>query len=922
MGGATKRRALALATVLALLTAPLPVSSGVGDATEDEPLDDVPLEEATIARDGFGVPHVYAEDERALWYANGYAQAEDRLWAMDLLRHISYGEAASVVGPGGGILDMDLENRNVLYNETNLEAQLEQADPAFREAVDAYAEGVNRAANEMRASGDMPAEFPGLQHAFEPWEPIDTVAVATFLLAFFGTGGGEEVGNAQLRAQLADTLPEAQVDAAFSDVVWAEHPDAYTTIQGSTYEADPLGETVPFDAMPEPQQVAARAAEDATGFGFDAEPVTPQPPTAGEETTTGFADVGLFADDPLPEDPFRLGSNALVVAPEASATGEAMVGGGPQMGYFNPEIPYELGLHLEGEDGFEAEGIGITGAPGVIIGANEDLAWTVTSGGSDQTDMVGLPAADEGDRSYEWTTADGGTEVRQLDCRTETHRVTAPPAIWGPSAAGDPAGAGLPVQVLEQEVCRADLSPSGEEPETLYPVTEITRDEDGEQAWFYAQKVSSRMEEVRSAIQWLDLARADDMEDLQERFETFSFTFNFNVAGLDEDGEQAACYFHVGAQPVRDDRLDPRLPTPAGDAWVWEDVWRGDELPRDCDPETGYYANWNNAPQAGWGSGDGSERWGPTHRVERLDQEVQETLEASDGDLTLDEVKGVLEDAATEDSLANQVAPLLLEEPYRGELPGSAVQALEDWRDAPAAEAGVDYPWRSAPEGAGVEAASTSNPDGEVYVDPGHTVWDRLMPALLEAVFEDELAGDAPSLTLDPQDSGDPHAGDHGPSNDEYDVLVDALRGTADHAWCDDVDTPERETCADAVREAAQAAGLDAHATTDAIPRTDQHESPFTSLGLGPSFDIPMTNRATYYHFHVGSDREQSFDLLPAGASGHLNAVDAARLLTTGETPEHMDDQLGPYVDFDLKQVPWTQAEAAEDESAQTLLVP
>ena len=40
-------------------------------------------EEIRIQRDRFGVPHIFANSERALFYGNGYAIAQDRLWQME-----------------------------------------------------------------------------------------------------------------------------------------------------------------------------------------------------------------------------------------------------------------------------------------------------------------------------------------------------------------------------------------------------------------------------------------------------------------------------------------------------------------------------------------------------------------------------------------------------------------------------------------------------------------------------------------------------------------------------------------------------------------------------------------------------------------------------------------------------------------------
>src|SRR5262245_65502411 len=53
-------------------------------------------EEIRIQRDRYGVPHVFANSERALFYGNGYAVAQDRLWQMERYRRDGRGEMAEI----------------------------------------------------------------------------------------------------------------------------------------------------------------------------------------------------------------------------------------------------------------------------------------------------------------------------------------------------------------------------------------------------------------------------------------------------------------------------------------------------------------------------------------------------------------------------------------------------------------------------------------------------------------------------------------------------------------------------------------------------------------------------------------------------------------------------------------------------------
>ncbi|HEV8359232.1 MAG TPA: penicillin acylase family protein [Candidatus Thermoplasmatota archaeon] len=809
----------ALAGLLALLTAlpaaalvPLPVAlPGVG--------------EATIYRDAYGVPHIFADDAFTLFYANGYAQAQDRLFAMDALRHVGRGEAARVLGPG--LLGSDLQVRRDLATDDERVAKFLAMSPSSQEAFEAFALGVNRAMLEMTAQGSLPGEFVALNHVPEPWTPLDTIAVADFLLDHFGNSGGEELANARLLDRLQATLPPDDAEAAFGDVVWGVSDTAYATIRHGTFDG-PVALPKPLASLLPEQREALDAARGAVSFGLG----DLIPPPITQSALPGF-------------DPQRIkwGSNAVLVAPALSRTHQALVGGGPQTGYFNPEILWEVGLHGGGVD---VVGVGVMGAPGVVLGRTPTFAWTVTSGFGDQTDIVALRAT--GDRSYDW---DGAS--RDLACRQELHVAINPPAL----------GPALPI-IARQEVCLSHVG----------SIVAITLDADGAPAWFFAAHKVHRGREMAGAEQWLSIDAAHDLAQFREAFEGFPFTFNFNYAGA-----EGACYHHVGSQPLRNLDLDPRFPTPAGEAFAWSGALSGAELPRSCDPAGGYFANWNNLPERGFPSGDARESWGSLHRVQLLDQAVRRAIDASrDHLLDLPELRGALRDAATHDPFAGALIPYLLEGAPQG-----AQHDLAAW-------AAEGAPWADA------------DADG-TYDDAGMAWYDAMRPQLQERVLGDELGPLMRSWNPNPMTSGDPHAADHGTADTRDALMLDALSGHASHDWCDDVATPAHETCNDVVALAFADAG--------APEPLAVYRSPFTPIGAGPAYTMPMTNRATYFHFHVGTDITRSGSALPPGESGHLSVLDLADVvLNGGQGPEHMRDQLPLYNAFELKPVPVTRAQA------------
>lgn len=122
---------------------------------------------------------------------------------------------------------------------------------------------------------------------------------------------------------------------------------------------------------------------------------------------------------------FRWGSNALAVDGEHTETGEPMLFGGPQMGYFSPPVIHEIGLHGAG---FDVAGIGVVGTPSVVIGRTPEFAWSVTSGYDDQVDTIAVELHPEDRHRYWWN-----GEWRRMETETVVHR----PSVLGALGNGD-----------------------------------------------------------------------------------------------------------------------------------------------------------------------------------------------------------------------------------------------------------------------------------------------------------------------------------------------------------------------------------------------------------------------------------------------------------------------------------------------------
>ena len=120
----------------------------------------------TVIRDEWGIPHIYAETQADLFFAQGFVAAQDRLWQMDLWRRVGEGKLAEVVGKSA--VERDRFARLLRYRG-NMEAEWKSYAPDAQQIIEAFVGGVNAWIAE---TGDrLPIEFKLAGYRPEPWTP-------------------------------------------------------------------------------------------------------------------------------------------------------------------------------------------------------------------------------------------------------------------------------------------------------------------------------------------------------------------------------------------------------------------------------------------------------------------------------------------------------------------------------------------------------------------------------------------------------------------------------------------------------------------------------------------------------------------------------------------------------------------------------
>ncbi|MCP3775600.1 penicillin acylase family protein [Paenibacillus sp. MZ04-78.2] len=158
----------------------------------------------SIVRDDYGIPHIYASNERDLMFAQGYVHAQDRLWQMELARRSVSGTLAEVFGEA--LLPRDRFNRTIGFKRM-ADQLVAKLDERTKEALQSYADGVNA----FRETGPLPIEYTLTGAPFEPWQINDSIAVGKNMAWYLGDNAITELFMASSLKKLGVEKTESLV---------------------------------------------------------------------------------------------------------------------------------------------------------------------------------------------------------------------------------------------------------------------------------------------------------------------------------------------------------------------------------------------------------------------------------------------------------------------------------------------------------------------------------------------------------------------------------------------------------------------------------------------------------------------------------------------------------------------------------------
>jgi penicillin amidase len=305
-------------------------------------------DEVKVVYDSMLIPHIYATNDEDLYFTQGYVTASFRLWQMETQIRGGSGRLSEVLGKR--LLDYDRSQRRLgmVYAAENALREME-SDPVMSKVLSSYTAGVNAYISTLNAS-NMPMEYKLLDYQPEQWTNFNSAMLLKNMAQTLNIGEKDK----EMTAALA-MFGKPALDLLWPDNEMSGDPIVDKPGQWKFKDAITL-DTIPFAV---PDAIANRHAMDDPG-----------------------KDVG---------------SNNWAVSGSKTTTGSPILCNDPHLNLSLPSLWFAVHLNTPGVN---TMGSSLPGAPGVIIGFNDSIAWGLTNAQRDLVDYYRLRFKDKSMNEY------------------------------------------------------------------------------------------------------------------------------------------------------------------------------------------------------------------------------------------------------------------------------------------------------------------------------------------------------------------------------------------------------------------------------------------------------------------------------------------------------------------------------------------
>ncbi|WP_060884359.1 penicillin acylase family protein [Streptomyces caniscabiei] len=618
-----------------------------------------------VKRDGYGIPQIYASSDEDLFMAQGYVQAQDRFYEMDVRRHMTAGRLSEMFGESQ--VDNDEFLRTLGWHRIAEEEYKKTLSAETKKYLDAYAKGVN-AYLAGKDGDEISVEYAALgftnDYTPEEWTPVDSVAWLKAMAWDLRGNMQDEIDRALMTSrlgpkQIADLYPQYPYSRNGTIVREGQYDELTKTWSDGSGTSQGTGGT--------------GTGTGGTGTGTGTAAGTSSDSGALQTQLDGLYSVLEGLPDAVGVNGNGIGSNSWVVSGDHTITGKPLLANDPHLSASLPSVWYQMGLHCKAVSAkcqYDVSGYTFSGMPGVVIGHNADIAWGMTNSGVDVTDLY-----------LEKLTGDGyqyGSKVLPFDTREETIEVAG----------------GASKTIVVRTTNNGPLL-SDRYDELVQVGKKATVDQDA----------PDRGDGYGIALRWTALDpgtsmdavfamnRAKGWDDFREAAALFDVPSQ-NLIYADTEG-------HIGYQlpgkiPTRG-KGDGSLPAPGWDPrYRWTGYIDEDELPYEYDPERGYIVTANQAVVDKKYPFTLTTDWGYGTRAQRITSLIESKIKGG-GKISTDDMRQMQMDNSSE--IAKLLVPLLLKIDVGDKHVREAQKLLEGWdytQDADSAAAAYfNSVWRN-----------------------------------------------------------------------------------------------------------------------------------------------------------------------------------------------------------------------------------
>ncbi|MFB6933420.1 penicillin acylase family protein [Streptomyces sp. HUAS 31] len=572
-----------------------------------------------VKRDDYGIPQIYASSDEDLFMAQGFVQAQDRFWEMDVRRHMTSGRLSEMFGKSQ--VDNDEFLRTLGWDRIAKQEYDKTLSASTKKYLQAYAAGVN-AYLDGKDNKDISLEYAalGFTNDYKPgkWTPVDSVAWLKAMAWDLRGNMQDEIDRALMTSRLgpkeiADLYPQYPYSRN-KTIVQAGQYDEVTKTFGSTGSAAGTGSSAGGTAGTGTSSGTAGLQGQLAGL----QEVLDDLPTA----------VGVNGNG--------IGSNSWVVGGKYTITGKPLLANDPHLSASLPSVWYQMGLHCRAVSSkcqYDVSGYTFAGMPGVVIGHNQNISWGMTNSGVDVTDLYLEKLSGDG---YLY---DGKTVP--FTTRQETIKVAG----------------GSPKKIVVRETNNGPLL-SDRSDELVKVGRKATVD----------TAAPDRGDGYGIALRWTALDPGTTMDAVFAMDRAKNWTDFRAAAALFDvpsqnliyaDTENHIGYTLPGKIPTRPQGYDGSVPAPGWDAKSrWTGYIDDDELPYEYDPARGYIVTANQAVI------DKAEYpytlttdWGYGARSQRINDLIQSKIDDG-GKISTDDMRQMQLDNSSE--IAKLLVPKLL----------------------------------------------------------------------------------------------------------------------------------------------------------------------------------------------------------------------------------------------------------------------